>query len=400
MISTFWRPRQNTTPSSLGWPTSGFLRWRQSWARFDGTATSCVDLSSTERWRPKADATSLLFEGAETIPGYANLVTPSPATVLLPAARGMVSRRGRVTDKVRGRVAQALERDPRAWSVVERRACALGMVGALHLLRRACEARQTLSPSARAAGLAEVLLHEGPVSAKARVFIDARPRHWRPAVISFSGLDGSGKSTQVSQLCDMLSRLGVRADVQWAGFKTGSSVRRAFPFLDRAPAAGGRAVLPATFQDGRDPLVPTAFLGHSLGQHLWMSLVVALNAISLWRYVLVPRRGSKVVIFDRFSPDSAVKLDFHFGCNRGFDTRWERALFGVLSPKADVGFLVAVPSEVAYARRQDQTPDELTAMSQLYDEQLARFGLLRLDGTDPADALGGRVISLAWQCMR
>ncbi len=94
------------------------------------------------------------------------------------------------------------------------------------------------------------------------------------------------------------------------------------------------------------------------------------------------------------------KIDLHFRRNRHFDIRWERDLFDVLSPKADVSFLIAVPSDVAYARRQDQTPDELAAMSQFYDEQVGRFGLLRLDGTEPADALGSRVASMAWQGMR
>lgn len=385
----------------IGWlADAGFLRWRQSWVRFDGTGTYCVDASSTGHWRPKGNASSLLFEDAETIPGYAHLVTPSPATVLLLAARGMVTRRGRVTDEVRDRVTGALEREPRAWSVAEQRAGALGMIGALRLLRKAYEAHQMLSPSARAAGLAAVWLHEGPAAAKARVFVDARPRRWRPAVVSISGLDGSGKSTQVSQLRETLARLGVLADVQWAGFKTGSSVRAALPLLDRSAAPRGRGPLPATSQGGRDPIVPTACLGHPLGQHVWMTLVVALNAISLWRYVLIPRHGTDVVIFDRFSPDSAVKIDFHFRGNRNFDTRWERALFRVLSPKADIAFLVAVPSDVAFARRQEQTPDELAAMSQLYDEQVARFGLLRLDGTEPADALSRRVILEAWQGMR
>ena len=107
-----------------------------------------------------------------------------------------------------------------------------------------------------------------------------------------------------------------------------------------------------------------------------------------------------MVIFDRFSPDSAVKIEFHFRGNRAFDTRWPRALFDALSPRADVAFLVAVPGEVAYGRRQEQTLEELTAMATLYDEQVARFDLLRLDGTEPADALSRRVVSLAWQGLR
>jgi len=379
---------------------AGFLPWRRSWAKFDGGSVYGVDLSSLERWGSGGHESSVLFEDSETITGFSNLVRPAPATVLLLAARGMVSRRGRVTEKVRGRVAEALGRDPEAWTVAEQRARALGMLGALHLLRRACETAQPLAPSARTAGLAGVWLHGGPLRARARVFAEVLPRHWRPAIVSFSGLDGSGKSTQVAALRDTLAGLGAPADLQWAGFKTGSSVRAALPVLDRSLRTRGRGSDPAPPPRARDPLVPAACLGHPLGQHLWMFTVVGVNVINLWRHVLTPRRGAKVLIFDRFSPDAAVKLDFHYGCNRQFDIRWQRAVFAVLSPKPDVGFLVAVSSDVAYERRQEQSPEELSVMSRLYDEQVPRFGLVRLDGTEPADQLSQRVVKAAWRGMR
>ncbi len=377
---------------------AGFLLWRKSWARFDGTSVYGVDLSSLDRW---GSATSdHLLQDAEPIPGYRNLARPSPATVLLLAARGMVTRRGRITGKVRARVSGALERDPQAWTAAEQHARALGMVGALRLLRRAHQASRPLSAPARAAGLTAVWVHGGSLRAKGRIFLDARPRDWRPAVVSFSGLDGSGKSTQVTGLLDALEHLGVAAQVQWAGFKTASKLRRALPVLDHAGESIRDDPKAAETPRPRDPLVPAACIDHRLGRHLWMSSVVAANAVSLWRYVLVPRRGTKVLIFDRFSPDSAVKLDFHYGLNRDFDIRWQRAVFRFLSPKPDVGFLVAVPSDVAYARRQDQTPEELLAMSRLYDEQVPRFGLIRLDGTDPAEVLGQQVVIAAWRGMR
>ena len=117
--------------------------------------------------------------------------------MLLLAARGMVTRRGRVTQKVRGRVVEALKGDPGAWIVAEERARAFGLVGALHLLRRAYEAGQSLSPSARIAGLAGIWLTGGPAHAKAGSSRRLSRGIWRPAIVSFSGLDGSGKSTQV-----------------------------------------------------------------------------------------------------------------------------------------------------------------------------------------------------------
>jgi thymidylate kinase len=288
-------------------------------------------------------------------------------------------------------VSQALERDPGAWFVAEDRARDLGMVGPLHLLRDSYQASGQLSPRARAAGLAGVLLHEGPLSAKARTLIGARPRRLRPAIVSFSGLDGSGKSTQVDRLQDCLRQLGVVSEVQWAGsFKSGQRWWPVVPLLNRPLGAGRRTPRPP------DPFVPSALRDSSIGQHAWVFVVVGLNTIHLWRLVL-RRRAANVLIFDRFSPDSMVKLDLHFDRFRHLDIRWQRRLFSLLCPKPDVGFMVDVSSQVAYSRRQEQSREQLALMCELYQEQVARFHLHRFDGTRTADGLSERVAVAVWR---
>lgn len=374
--------------------SAGFVPWRHTWARFDEPGLYAVELSATDRWKtPQHDASSLFLD-AEPLPGFRHLVSPSPATVLLLAARGTITRRGGITEKVRRRVSVALERDPGAWVVAEERARDLGMVGPLRLLRGAYETKMPLSPQARVAGLVGVLLRDGPMPAKMRILTEARPKKVRPAIVSFSGLDGSGKSTQVSRLQSHLRELGVSSELQWAGFKTASKLRKAIPLLDRQSTAGSAVPPP------RDKLVPSALLHSSMGRQAWLFVVVAFNAAHLWRLVLRRRPGTPVLIFDRFSPDSTVKLDLHYLRSRGIDTRWARLLFTLISPKPDIGFLVEVSSEVAYGRRQEQTPEELANMAELYQEQVPRFALHRLDGTQPADSLGEHVAVAAWQGLR
>ena len=374
---------------------AGFVRWRQTWARFDEPGVYGVELGSTARWRTsRADASSL-FTDAEPIPGFRHLRVPSPATVLLLAARGSVTRRGRITEKVRRRVAQALERDPGAWCVAQERARDLGLAGSVRLLRESYQANGQLSPSARAAGLAGVLLHDGPLGAKAKVFMGARPRRVRPTIVSFSGLDGSGKSTQVGQLQACLSQLGVTSQVQWAGFKLGKRWHATVPLLDRPLRNAGQHD-----RQPHDPVFPAALAGSSLGRHAWVFVVVGLNTAHLWRLVLRRRPGSDVLIFDRFSTDSMVKLDLHFTRFRAIDIGWQRKLFTLISPKPDVGFLVDVSSRVAYSRRQEQTPEELEHMCELYHEHLARFGLHRLDGTRAPADLSEDIAIAAWRGLR
>ncbi|MGI8901488.1 MAG: hypothetical protein ACR2HA_11300 [Nocardioides sp.] len=374
---------------------AGFVRWRHTWARFDEPGVYGVELCSTARWRTSRGDASSLFADAEPIAGFRHLRSPSPATVLLLAARGSVTRRGRITEKVRRRVDEALERDPGAWRVAEERARDLGLMSAVRLLRESYQTSGQLSPSARAAGLAGVLLCEGPLGAKAKVLLGARPRRVRPAIVSFSGLDGSGKSTQVGQLQARLDQLGVTSEVQWAGFKLGKRWHATVPLLDR-PIRTGRQ----HDRQPHDPVFPAALAGSSLGRHAWVFVVVGLNTAHLWRLVLRRRPGSDVLIFDRFSPDSMVKLDLHFTRFRAIDIGWQRKLFTLVSPKPEVGFLVDVSSGVAYGRRQEQTPEELAHMCELYHEHLARFRLHRFDGTRAPGPLSEDIAVAAWRGLR
>lgn len=389
--------------------SAGFLRWRGSWARFDGTAPQRVDLSRADPWFPEAIRPTLL-QDAEPIPGFRHLVRPGPATVLLVAARSVVTHRGGLTDKSRARVDRALEANPEAWNAAERHAPAAGLAGAVRLLRRVYEAGQPMAWPARAAGLAVLGLSGDSIRAKGRILIEARPRIPRPTIVSFSGLDGSGKSTQVDLLRETLHQLGVPSAMKWGGFATGWRLHRAAAALDRmtrwyrprlSSARSGRRRLPesALREGGSDAFLPAA-MDEPWRQQMWVGVVAVVNAIKQWTYVLEPRRGTKVVILDRFSPDAAVKLDFLYGHERRIDVSWQRSWFNLLSPKPDVGFLVAVPGEVAYARAGEWEPEQLKAMARLYEEQVDRYRLVRLDGTQPIEVLARRVAVAAWQGMR
>ncbi len=373
---------------------AGFVAWGHTWARFDSPGPYAVELSTTERWRSGQDDSSWLFHDAEPLPGLHHLLLPSPATTLVLAARSIITRRGRISDKITRRVSQALERDPQAWSVAEERARPVGMLGPLRLLREAHRSGPPTGPWTRAAGLARALFDDGSLRGRARILLAARPRRLRPAVISFSGLDGSGKSTQAGRLQETLREVGVSSQMQWAGFKSGRVFLSFVPFLDRPIGAKRHP------ERAPDRLIPPAFRHTSTGRQAWALIVVLGNAVHLWRLVLRRRSGNKVLIFDRFSPDTTVKLDLWFHRDRGIDIGWQRRLFTAISPKPDVGYLVDVSTQVAYGRRQEETLEELANMSELYQEQVARFGLQPLDGMRSPDDLCRQVAVTAWRGLR
>lgn len=386
----------------------GFLRWRDSCARLDGACTYGVEVARVEDWFAGSYA-DVLLQDAERIPGLDHLVRPGPATVLLIAARGIVVHHGGLTEKSRTRIQRALDRDPQAWAAADQRARQLGLGGAVRLLRQAYEAERPLSLPARVAGLAGLWAAEGDLRAKGRVFAAAIPRRLRPAIVSFSGLDGSGKSTQIAVFRETLDRLGISCDVQCAGFATAWRLRPAFALLDRLTSRAGRhrafprggrpRLREARPGEGLDPFLPVGW-NDPRRQQLWVGVVAVVNAVKQWTYVLKPRRGAQVLIFDRFSPDSAVKLDFFYKSERNIEVGWQRALFNRISPKPDAGFFVAVPSEVAYARAGEWQPDQLATMASLYEQQVVPYRLVRLDGTEPVEHLAHRVAVAAWQRMR
>ncbi len=64
---------------------AGFLRWRHSWATFDGTSVYAVDLAATTRWRSAGHDSSVLFEDAR---GNSWLFQPRPPRAGHGAAAG------------------------------------------------------------------------------------------------------------------------------------------------------------------------------------------------------------------------------------------------------------------------------------------------------------------------
>jgi thymidylate kinase len=367
---------------------AGYVAWRQTWVCLADADSYVVEVVGTDRWGSRDDASSL-FTGAAPLPGMRHLSTPDAATWLLLAARGTVRRRGQVTDKVRRRVSEALESDPGAWEVAADRARPLGLLGAVTLLRRAYDAEHALPPKARAAALAGVLTASGPLPARLRTITAARPRQLRPVIVAFAGTDGAGKSTQADLLAARLKEIGVPTERRWSGFKTAKQLRARLPLLDRKdPAAEPRE---------HDRIMPAALHDSPVGRQVWVTAVVAVNVLHLWRVVLRRRPGTSVLVFDRSTPDAAVKMEFHFAHTRGIDIRVQRWLFDRLTPRPDVAVWVDVPAEVAAARRPEEPLERLTTMRAHYGHITPRYGLNRVDGTHPRDALANEVANLVWR---
>jgi thymidylate kinase len=169
----------------------------------------------------------------------------------------------------------------------------------------------------------------------------------RPILISFSGLDGSGKSTQIENLRNVIEGLGFSSRLLafWDNVVVGTRYREGFVHKMYGSEKGIGA--PDKPVNRRDKNVRNWYL--NLARH---GLYLA-DAIHLAMVVARARRsGCEVIIMDRYIYDELANLPLE----RGFTRRFVRFL-DWLSPRPDVAYLLDADPEAARARKPEYPVD-------------------------------------------
>ena len=163
----------------------------------------------------------------------------------------------------------------------------------------------------------------------------------RPLLISFSGLDGSGKSTQIENLTTHLHALGLKTVrlAFWDDIVVGTKYRESFVHKVYGSEKGiGEPGKPV---NRKDKNVRKWYL--SLARHgLYL-----LDAIHLCEVVARARRGSPdVVIVDRYIYDQLANLPLDNAASR-----WFAKTVHAFVPRPDVAYLLDADVEAARARK-------------------------------------------------
>lgn len=341
---------------------AGFERHGDSWIRFAERSAYAVDLIPCGDWNVSDDELRAAMSIAETIPGFRQLVRPAPGHALVVLARKLSGERGSLRAKHARRIAEELDRDPRAWEEAAALAPRWGAAAALGQLRSRRE-----RPATR--------IH--------------RPRHG--AVVAFSGLDGSGKSTQAAALAEALGRLGWETERVWVPLGSSESLQRL--------ARVGKRVL-RRHDDGQERLLwnpggAAEDRGRAIetAAAVWSTAGTVANGIAHLRFAAAAAARGKVVVFDRYVLDTIVHLRFTYG---GVPHPLQERLVRALSPRPVASYLLDLDPEAAHERKQDWDLNVLRAQAALYRSEHRGLGVRRLDAARPADELAAEIAREVW----
>jgi len=179
-------------------------------------------------------------------------------------------------------------------------------------------------------------------------------------LISFSGVDGSGKSTQIKSLRSALQAAGLRTTLLafWDNVVVGVKYREGFVHKvyksERGIGAPGKPV------NRRDK--------NMRGRHLTLArhFLYLLDAINLCRLLARARKQADVVILDRYIYDELSNLNLSNPLSRGFIRAVHR-----LVPRPDVAYLLDADPAAAFARKPEYPVDFMEKCRRAYFELAA-----------------------------
>jgi thymidylate kinase len=190
----------------------------------------------------------------------------------------------------------------------------------------------------------------------------------RPILVSFSGLDGSGKTTQIENLRSVLAERGYSSHLLafWDNVVVLSRYREGFVHKvygsERGIGAPGKPV------ERRDKNVRRWYL--SLARHL----LYLLDAIHLsWVVARARRAPVDVVIMDRYIYDEWANLPLHHPLTRAYVRLVNR-----LVPRPAVAYLLDADPIAARARKPEYPVDFMQKCRVAYKRLAMMLGTMTL----------------------
>ncbi len=212
------------------------------------------------------------------------------------------------------------------------------------------------------------------------------------SLIVLSGLDGSGKSTQIALLAEQLGAEGIPATViwnRWKPFLSAGAIRLARRYL-RA-TAGVREGDYRGFTDAKRRSMRSGWK-----RDLWQMMVWSEYAAQVHARLLPRRLRGLAVLCDRYVYDTLVDVAINFSLPASrLAELMNHPLFG-LFPKPGLVLFIDIDPETGAARKSDGTPAAYLADRREYYTEMARIlGAPIIDGGGSVESVSRAVWEFA-----
>jgi len=160
-------------------------------------------------------------------------------------------------------------------------------------------------------------------------------------LVTFSGIDGAGKTTQINLLKEYLSSSKVKYKYLWSrgGYTPGiNSLKKMLRILL------GRKAIPMGRSNERNKKMANPFIAY-----VWLNLAILDLIFYYGVYIRFLNFNGFVILCDRYIGDTYIDFRLNFkGVPFEKFALWK--LLKVVAPKADSSFLFLVPTEVSLKR--------------------------------------------------
>jgi thymidylate kinase len=215
-------------------------------------------------------------------------------------------------------------------------------------------------------------------------------------LICFTGIDGSGKTTQAMMLTNELKERGIEAVYVWnrGGSRWTKTFLKVGRFILQFPGEKGQKKEP--FINPYDPKYverKSKLFRFPFIKLLW-EMATRLDHISRIRAEILPLlKLNKIVVCDRYIWDSTVDLAVTFNETEGWLKKRINKLTWNAVPDPDITFYIEISPEVAFARKEDiPNLEYVKKRAGFYQEICWLLEMCLIDGTSDINQIHRRIM--------